>query len=57
MLFSIVITASVITIIKLNNGKYIFEHFSYLAAASILYIIAGLLFALLQDERKSHCSI
>jgi hypothetical protein len=50
MLFSIVITASMISIIKLNNGKYIFEHFSYLFAASILFIIAGILFAVLRDE-------
>lgn len=50
MLFSIVVTASVISIIKLNNGKYIFEHFSYLFAASILFIIAGALFVVLRDD-------
>lgn len=50
MLFSIVITASAISIIKLNNGKYIFEHFTYLMAASVLYIIAGILFVLRQDK-------
>lgn len=52
MLFSVVVTASVISIIKLNNGKYIFEHFSYLFAASILFIIAGVLFVVLRDECK-----
>lgn len=52
MLFSIVVTASMISIIKLNNGKYIFEHFSYLFVASVLYIIAGLLFVLLKDDRE-----
>lgn len=52
MLFSIVITASMISIIKLNNGKYIFEHFSYLTAASGLYIIAGILFVTLQENRE-----
>lgn len=52
MLFSIVVTASMITIIKLNNGKYIFEHFSYLLAASLLYIIAGIIFVVLRDKRE-----
>lgn len=52
MLFSIVVTASMISIIKLNNGKYIFEHFSYLAAASLLYIVAGTLFVVLQDDSE-----
>lgn len=50
MLFSIVITASMLTIIKLNNGKYIFEHFTFLIVASILYIITGTLFATLPDS-------
>lgn len=50
MLFSIVLTASLITIIKLNNAKYIFEHFSYLGTASVLYIIAGILFIVLRDD-------
>jgi surface polysaccharide O-acyltransferase-like enzyme len=52
MLFSIVVTASMITIIKLNNGKYIFEHFSYLFTASVMFIIAGILFVVLKDERE-----
>lgn len=52
MLFSIVVTASMISIVKLNNGKYVFEHFSYLAVASLLYIVAGTLFVVLQDNSE-----
>jgi hypothetical protein len=51
-LFSIVITASIISIIKLGNGKYIFEHFVYLLAASILSLTSGILFVVLHIERK-----
>lgn len=45
-LFSIVVTASTISIIKLGNGKYIFEHFVYLFVASILFMASGILFVL-----------
>lgn len=57
MLFSIVCTAAIITIIKLNNAKYIFEHFSYLGTASLLYIVAGILFVALRDDCEFHCAI
>jgi len=53
MLFAVVVTASMISIIKLNNGKYIFEHFSYLLVASVLFIVGGTLLSLLQAERES----
>lgn len=52
MLFSVVLTASAITIIKLNKGKYVFEHFNYMTAASVAYIVAGILFVVLREESK-----
>lgn len=52
-LFSIVVTASTISIIKLGNGKYIFEHFVYLFVASILFLTSGILFVL-PTKRKFH---
>ncbi|XP_070495510.1 uncharacterized protein [Chironomus tepperi] len=50
LLFAIVTTASIISIIKLSNGKYIFEHFIYLSAASVLFIISGVLFIVFNIE-------
>jgi hypothetical protein len=52
LLFSIVGTASIISIIKLSNGKYIFEHFVYLFIASSLFFAGGLLFVILHIECK-----
>ena len=50
LLFAILATASVISIIKLSNGKYIFEHFMYLFIESILFIISGVLFVVFNIE-------
>lgn len=52
MLFAIVVTAAMISIIKLNYGKYIFEHFSYLFTGTLLSTVAGILLVILQDKRE-----
>lgn len=52
LLFAIMTTASIISIIKLSNGKYIFEHFIYLSAASVLFIISGILFIVFNIESE-----
>lgn len=51
-LFSVLATASIISIIKLSNGKYIFEHFVYLFIASLLFLASGILFVVLHIECK-----
>lgn len=52
LLFSIVGTASIISVIKLSEGKYIFEHFVYLFIASLLFLTSGILFIVLNIECK-----
>jgi hypothetical protein len=54
MLFAIIVTSSMISVIKLNHGKYVFEHFSYLLVASVLYIVAGILLVVLREKREYH---
>jgi len=50
LLFAVVATAAVISVIKLSNGKYIFEHFVYMSAACILFLISGTLFVTIKPD-------
>lgn len=52
LLVSILLTATLITIIKFRNGKYIFEHFSYLLTSAMLFIVSGVLFVVLKNDGK-----
>lgn len=52
LLAAILLTASLIALVKLKNGKYIFEHFSYLLTSGVLFVVAGGLFVVLQNDSE-----